>query len=117
MARARALLRRVRTLSDGAAASTESVPPAADGVVRVRGIEIDLARRRVLVEGREVELTDQLGRSAVDQIKQHARQVLVPWADATLDVQPVAGLEAARDAWTRIAHGGLGVLGATTGTP
>jgi two-component system OmpR family response regulator/two-component system alkaline phosphatase synthesis response regulator PhoP len=58
VARARALLRRVRTLSEVTAA-VEGAAPAEEGVVRVRGIEIDLPRRRVLVEGREVELTDQ----------------------------------------------------------
>jgi DNA-binding response OmpR family regulator len=58
VARARALLRRVRTLSEAAAPSPDAVAPA-DDVVRVRGIEIDLPRRRVLVEDREVELTDQ----------------------------------------------------------
>jgi two-component system OmpR family response regulator/two-component system alkaline phosphatase synthesis response regulator PhoP len=59
VARARALLRRVRTLSEVAAPPAEAPPPSSDAVVRVHGIEIDLPRRRVLVEGREVELTDQ----------------------------------------------------------
>lgn len=72
---------------------------------------------RFSVGRREVELTEQLGRRAVDEIKQRARQVLVPWADATLTVQHIAGLDAARDAWTRIGHGGLGVLDAVTVTP
>jgi DNA-binding response OmpR family regulator len=58
VARARALLRRVRTLSEVAAPPAGGAP-ATDAIVRVRGIEIDLPRRRVLVEGREVELTDQ----------------------------------------------------------
>jgi DNA-binding response OmpR family regulator len=59
VARARALLRRVRTLSEVTAAPGDPPLPVPDAVVRVRGIEIDLPRRRVLVEGREVELTDQ----------------------------------------------------------
>jgi two-component system OmpR family response regulator/two-component system alkaline phosphatase synthesis response regulator PhoP len=55
VARARALLRRPRRSEIQAAA------PAApsDGVVRVHGVEIDEPRRRVRVQGREVELTDQ----------------------------------------------------------
>ena len=56
VARSRALLRRPRqaraaTPFDGAAAAG---PP-----VRIHGIEIDLARRRVRIERRDVELTDQ----------------------------------------------------------
>jgi DNA-binding response OmpR family regulator len=50
VARVRALLRRPR------------LPPTAAesaGIVRVHGVEIDPERRRVRVEGREVELTDQ----------------------------------------------------------
>jgi DNA-binding response OmpR family regulator len=54
VARARALLRRP------AGSRTRSAPPEATGeVVRVHGVEIDVAKRRVLVEGRAVELTDQ----------------------------------------------------------
>jgi DNA-binding response OmpR family regulator len=53
VARARALLRRPRA---GAARDGES---SGDAPVRVHGIEIDPARRRVRVDGREVELTDQ----------------------------------------------------------
>ncbi len=53
VARARALLRRPRQRADHAAAG------ATEPVVRVHGIEIDPARRRVRVEGRETELTDQ----------------------------------------------------------
>jgi DNA-binding response OmpR family regulator len=52
VARARALLRRPRQTS---AASDEPVEPA----VTIHGVEIDPARRRVRVEGREVDLTDQ----------------------------------------------------------
>lgn len=72
---------------------------------------------RFSVGQREVELTEQLGRAAVDQIEQDARQVLVPWADRTLRVQHVDGLEAARDAWTRIGLGNLGALDAITVSP
>ena len=53
VARARALLRRPR--QTGAAASAEPVEPA----ISIHGIEIDPARRRVRVEGRDVDLTDQ----------------------------------------------------------
>jgi DNA-binding response OmpR family regulator len=52
VARARALLRRPR----GAAAAAAASP---DGLVHVHGISIDVPKRRVQVEGREVELTDQ----------------------------------------------------------
>jgi DNA-binding response OmpR family regulator len=55
VARARALLRRPRV--PGGAASTRT--PGSDGVVKIHGIEIDVPRRRVRVEGRDVELTDQ----------------------------------------------------------
>jgi DNA-binding response OmpR family regulator len=56
VARARALLRRPRqpagaALTDGARAD--------DGVVRIQGIEVDPAKRRVSVDGRDTELTDQ----------------------------------------------------------
>jgi DNA-binding response OmpR family regulator len=51
VARARALLRRPR--------QTAARPPAETGVVRLHGLEVDPARRRVQVEGRDVELTDQ----------------------------------------------------------
>ena len=50
VARARALLRRPR-------ASVERA--ADDGVIRIHGVEVDHARRRVTVNGRDVELTDQ----------------------------------------------------------
>jgi DNA-binding response OmpR family regulator len=56
VARARALLRRPR-LPVGAAPAPAAVP--SDGIVRVKDIEIDVPRRRVRVEGREVDLTDQ----------------------------------------------------------
>jgi DNA-binding response OmpR family regulator len=53
VARARALLRRPRrTVAEPAAA-------AGDGIIKVHGIEIDLLKRRVSVEGRDIELTDQ----------------------------------------------------------
>jgi DNA-binding response OmpR family regulator len=54
VARARALLRRPRR--SGPAAATQTQP---DDVLKVRGIDIDLPRRKVQAEGREVELTDQ----------------------------------------------------------
>src|SRR5262252_4644341 len=54
VARARALLRRTRRSELRAEAT---VPE--DGVVRVHGVEIDEPRRRVRVEGRDVDLTDQ----------------------------------------------------------
>jgi len=57
VARARALLRRPRqalSAAESVAGSTSSEP-----LVRVHGIEIDPARRRVRVDGRDVELTDQ----------------------------------------------------------
>jgi DNA-binding response OmpR family regulator len=53
VARAHALLRRPRQA--GAPAADEPVAPT----VSIHGIEIDPARRRVRVEGREVDLTDQ----------------------------------------------------------
>jgi len=66
VARARALLRRPRQL---APAPTPSAPPAADlsqpageppmQLIHIRGFEIDPARRRVRIEGRGVDLTDQ----------------------------------------------------------
>ncbi|HEV8210572.1 MAG TPA: response regulator transcription factor, partial [Vicinamibacterales bacterium] len=57
VARARALLRRPRKSSDEAPLDGDEEfggPP-----VRIHGIDIDLARRRVRVDSREVELTDQ----------------------------------------------------------
>ena len=55
MARVRALLRRPRQ------PAADAPLPAADGseAVRIHGIDIDPARRRVRIEGRDVELTDQ----------------------------------------------------------
>ena len=53
VARARALLRRPRQPA-GAASSEAADPP-----LTIHGIEIDPARRRVRVEGRDVDLTDQ----------------------------------------------------------
>ncbi len=50
VARARALLRRPRL---------PIVSPDASAIVRVHGVEVDPTRRRVRVQGREVELTDQ----------------------------------------------------------
>ena len=57
VARACALLRRPRAA--GGAAASAAQTPGSDGIVRNHGIEIDVPRRRVRVEGREVELTDQ----------------------------------------------------------
>ncbi len=64
VARARALLRRPRkaaaTASDGAVLTMpESANGAGGPPVRIHGVEIDPARRRVRIEGRDVELTDQ----------------------------------------------------------
>ena len=56
VARARALLRRPRVPAGGAPAAKT---PGSDGAVTIHGIEIDVPRRRVRVEGRDVELTDQ----------------------------------------------------------
>lgn len=53
VARARALLRRPRQKTVAAAAT------AANGILTIRGIEIDEPRRKVRVDGRDVELTDQ----------------------------------------------------------
>ncbi|MBI4486492.1 MAG: response regulator transcription factor [Acidobacteria bacterium] len=57
VARARALLRRPRAAVAGAAATSPPAGPAP--IVRVHGVEIDPARRRVRIDGRDVELTDQ----------------------------------------------------------
>jgi DNA-binding response OmpR family regulator len=53
VARARALLRRRQRLPEPASAV------AGDGLVNVHGIEIDPAKRRVRVDGRDIDLTDQ----------------------------------------------------------
>jgi DNA-binding response OmpR family regulator len=55
VARARALLRRPRQ----SAQSAESPPPNGQPIVTVHGIEIDPSRRRVRIDGRDVDLTDQ----------------------------------------------------------
>jgi DNA-binding response OmpR family regulator len=55
VARARALLRRPRQ----AAVAGDGGAPTADGVIRVHGIEIDVPKRRVTVDGENIELTDQ----------------------------------------------------------
>jgi len=57
VARARALLRRPRKSAVNAA--LEEDDEFAGPPVRIHGIDIDLARRRVRVDGRDVELTDQ----------------------------------------------------------
>jgi DNA-binding response OmpR family regulator len=62
VARARALLRRPPRMVDRAAvdaARAAGGPASSDDVVRIHGLEVDLPRRRVRVEGRDVELTDQ----------------------------------------------------------
>jgi DNA-binding response OmpR family regulator len=56
VARARALLRRpARTAAAVAEADEETAGPP----VRIHGIDIDLSRRRVRIDGRDIELTDQ----------------------------------------------------------
>lgn len=55
VARARALLRRPRQPQPSPSESA----PSGDPIVRVRGMVIDVPKRRVTVEGTEVELTDQ----------------------------------------------------------
>ena len=54
VARARALLRRPRQ-----SAASDAAPNDGDGVIRVRGMVIDVPKRRVTVENQQVELTDQ----------------------------------------------------------
>src|SRR5213082_1607424 len=54
VARARALLRRPRAVAAPASNGDELGPP-----VTVHGVDIDPARRRVRIAGREIELTDQ----------------------------------------------------------
>ena len=56
VARARALLRRPR---QAAGTVVTDAAKADDGVVRIQGIEIDVPKRRVSVDGRDIELTDQ----------------------------------------------------------
>ena len=53
VARARALLRRPRSSAPAQAAAAASV------LLSIRGIELDVPRRKVRTDGREVELTDQ----------------------------------------------------------
>jgi two-component system OmpR family response regulator/two-component system alkaline phosphatase synthesis response regulator PhoP len=57
VARARALLRRPR--QQPAAAGDGDAALAGDAVIRVRGMVVDVPKRRVTVDGRQVELTDQ----------------------------------------------------------
>src|SRR5215467_5308354 len=54
VARARALLRRTRQRSSDAATAA-----TADGKIKVHGIEIDVPKRQVRVDGRDIDLTDQ----------------------------------------------------------
>jgi DNA-binding response OmpR family regulator len=55
VARARALLRRPRRAPADAAAAAHG----ADGIIKAHGIEIDVPKRRVRVDGRDIDLTDQ----------------------------------------------------------
>src|SRR4030095_10612703 len=57
VARARALLRRPR--QPVARSVDAATAGASEGILRVHGVEVDVAKRRVRVEGRDVELTDQ----------------------------------------------------------
>jgi DNA-binding response OmpR family regulator len=59
VARARALLRRPRKPASVAVASAVDDEELAGPPVRIHGIDIDLARRRVRIDSRDVELTDQ----------------------------------------------------------
>jgi DNA-binding response OmpR family regulator len=59
VARARALLRRSRRSEGPAADVAAATGGSSSTVIRIHGIEIDEARRRVRVEGRSIELTDQ----------------------------------------------------------
>jgi DNA-binding response OmpR family regulator len=61
VARARALLRRPRhaALGGDAVPKADAVADVEQPVVYIHGVEIDPARRRVRVDGRDVELTDQ----------------------------------------------------------
>jgi len=56
VARARALLRRPRQPVEGA---PPELARSDDEIVRIQGIEIDVPKRRVRVDDREIELTDQ----------------------------------------------------------
>ena len=57
VARARALLRRPR--QQPAPAGDGESAAAGDAIIRVRGMVVDVPKRRVTVDGRQVELTDQ----------------------------------------------------------
>jgi DNA-binding response OmpR family regulator len=57
VARARALLRRPR--QPPAAAGDGEAAPSGDAIIRVRGMVIDVPKRRATVDGQQVELTDQ----------------------------------------------------------
>jgi two-component system OmpR family response regulator/two-component system alkaline phosphatase synthesis response regulator PhoP len=59
VARARALLRRPRQRVADAASGAVGIGADGDQTVSVHGVEIDSLRRRVRVDGRDVELTDQ----------------------------------------------------------
>jgi DNA-binding response OmpR family regulator len=57
VARARALLRRPR--QQPAASGDGDAAPSGDAIIRVRGMVVDVPKRRVTVDGQQVELTDQ----------------------------------------------------------
>ncbi len=59
VARVRALLRRPRTAAPTAGPTADGVTESAGKVVTAHGVEVDPARRRVRVRGRDVELTAQ----------------------------------------------------------
>jgi DNA-binding response OmpR family regulator len=57
VARARALLRRPR--QPAGSAPGDGAAAGADAIIRIHGLEIEIPKRRVTVEGREIDLTDQ----------------------------------------------------------
>jgi len=60
VARARALLRRPRhSAADRRGSQAANAPDLPVGPVQIRGFEIDPARRRVRIDGKDVDLTDQ----------------------------------------------------------
>lgn len=66
---------------------------------------------------REVDMLEELGYEAVSKVKEHARQVLVPWAAGILQIERLEGLRAAERAWRRMGADSLGPLEALTVTP
>jgi len=59
VARARALLRRPRQVAVASATAASRADGEMGGAVAIHGIEIDPSKRRVRVDGRDVDLTDQ----------------------------------------------------------